>query len=268
MKPSTLLNILRIFLTLVWRLMLTAATVAALCIVGVAMVLSLIFNGPSDTARDRLTLTLLDSQLTQQIPGFYLTDAHIEQIRKTQVTLTGHSAHHLVDTAAQTTLRATTFHTETYTAQIMLLPANSGLQFAKSKEGVTHADAGDRIILAPAMTNPQSNACFLEDGFLLLSTGDLEPLGIDPLQIADCGPILILNGQVNEALFAATSGYSPRAAIGQAADGTVILVTTDGWNQEHIGATCQDMMNIMKEYGAVNACLLNSDTSCVAWLVE
>lgn len=268
MKPFTILTVLRVTVTLLWRLMLTVATAAALCIVGIAMVLSLIFNGPSATARDRLTLTLLDSELTQQIPGWFLSEARIDQICSSQVTLTGHSDPAGINTAAETTLRATTLHTDTYTAQVMLLPANSGLRFAKSTGTVIGADAGDRIILAPALTNAQASACFLEDGFLLLSTGPLEPLGIDSAVIADCGPILMLNGQVNETLFNSSSGYGPRAAIGQTADGTVIFITTDGWTQDHVGATCQDIMNLMKEFGTVNACLLSSDATCTAWLAD
>lgn len=268
MKTSPLLNILRIFITFIWRLALTAVTVAALCVIGGGMVLSLIFNGPSETARDRLTLTLMEAELTRNIPAWFLTDSCIDQILTGQVSMAGHSDPSLITPVTDSAVRATTLTTSTYSAQIMLLPADSGLRFAVSADAVTDAAAGDRIILSPAIPGAQNCACFLEDGILFLSDGPLEQLGIDRATIADCGPVLILNGRANETLFSAGSGYAPRVAIGQAADGTVIFVTTDGWTQEHVGATFRDIANIMKEFGAINACLLSSDAACTVWLVD
>ena len=67
-----------------------------------------------------------------------------------------------------------------------------------------------------------------------------------------------MNGQVNEGLYNLDSGHSARTAIGQTADGTTILVTVNGSLYEGTGATMQELINIMIEYGAINACCLRS----------
>lgn len=57
-------------------------------------------------------------------------------------------------------------------------------------------------------------------------------------------------------------GANPRTAIGQCADGTVLILVTDGRGSAgHLGATGQDLINIMMEYGAVNAANLDGGSS-------
>lgn len=57
-------------------------------------------------------------------------------------------------------------------------------------------------------------------------------------------------------------GANPRTAIGQCADGTVLILVTDGRGMAgHLGATGQDLINIFLEYGAVNAANLDGGSS-------
>ena len=77
------------------------------------------------------------------------------------------------------------------------------------------------------------------------------------------GPVLIKNGVINNAEFSSNSGYNPRTAIGQRADGAVIFVCVDGRQAGSLGATYSDLINIMVEYGAVNACNLDGGASSV-----
>lgn len=77
------------------------------------------------------------------------------------------------------------------------------------------------------------------------------------------GPVLIMNGIVNDTEFSGNSGYNPRTAIGQRADGAVIFVCVDGRQTGSLGATYADLINIMMEYGAVNACNLDGGASSV-----
>lgn len=72
---------------------------------------------------------------------------------------------------------------------------------------------------------------------------------------------LIINGEarIAEGL---GSGANPRTAIGQRADGTILLLVTDGRGAAgHLGATASDLISIMKEYGAVNAANLDGGSS-------
>ena len=72
---------------------------------------------------------------------------------------------------------------------------------------------------------------------------------------------LIVNGD-ERAVDGKGSGANPRTAIGQRADGTVLLLVTDGRGASgHLGATAADLIKIMKEYGAVNAANLDGGSS-------
>lgn len=72
---------------------------------------------------------------------------------------------------------------------------------------------------------------------------------------------LIINGEATE-LAGSGSGANPRTVIGQRADGTVLLLVTDGRGSGgHLGATAADLITIMQEYGAVNAANLDGGSS-------
>lgn len=72
---------------------------------------------------------------------------------------------------------------------------------------------------------------------------------------------LVINGEGRE-LKGQGSGANPRTAIGQRADGAILLLVTDGRAANgHIGATAADLIAIMLEYGAVNAANLDGGSS-------
>lgn len=74
-------------------------------------------------------------------------------------------------------------------------------------------------------------------------------------------PFLIVNGEKAETKGIA-GGYDPRSAIGQRADGTVLLLVVDGSTLRGIdGANMELLMDIMWEFGAVNASNLDGGTS-------
>ena len=78
------------------------------------------------------------------------------------------------------------------------------------------------------------------------------------------GPVLVSNGQVHnpEQL---VSGVNPRTAIGQRSDGAVLMLVIDGRQVISLGATMDDLVEIMLEYGAVNACNLDGGSSSLMW---
>ena len=72
---------------------------------------------------------------------------------------------------------------------------------------------------------------------------------------------LIVNGEERK-VDGNGSGANPRTAIGQRADGAVLLLVTDGRGASgHLGATASDLIRIMKKYGAVNAANLDGGSS-------
>ncbi len=76
------------------------------------------------------------------------------------------------------------------------------------------------------------------------------------------GPVLVANG---EACDVGSSGLNPRTAIGQRSDGAILLLVIDGRQVLSIGATWQDLVDIMLDYGAVNACNLDGGSSSLMW---
>lgn len=72
---------------------------------------------------------------------------------------------------------------------------------------------------------------------------------------------LVINGQERE-LNGMGSGLNPRTVIGQRADGSILMLVTDGRGTSgHLGASASDLIAIMKEYGAVNAANLDGGSS-------
>ncbi len=73
---------------------------------------------------------------------------------------------------------------------------------------------------------------------------------------------LIINGEKRDLNGKAGSGLNPRTAIGQRADGTILMLVTDGRGKSgHLGASASDLIDIMDKYGAVNAVNLDGGSS-------
>ena len=72
------------------------------------------------------------------------------------------------------------------------------------------------------------------------------------------GPVLIEDGVKRAGL---GGGVNPRTCIGQRADGAVLLTVLEGRHPDSLGATYDDIANLMEEYGAVNAANLDGGSS-------
>ncbi len=109
-------------------------------------------------------------------------------------------------------------------------------------------------------------AGFTEDDILVVSKNNLSKSQAAELKIRDgcCfGPALIINGEVNMEAYNNNSGFNPRTAIGQREDGAVIFVCIDGRQAGSLGGTYADIIDIMVEYKAVNACNMDGGSSSV-----
>lgn len=105
-----------------------------------------------------------------------------------------------------------------------------------------------------------------KDGHLVVgdhSINDLINLGVKE---AICfGPTLIVDGKIqtkdSNGRPIDTQGANPRTAIGQRADGAILLLTIDGRQGLQMGATIGDVQRTMKEQGAINAVNLDGGAS-------
>ena len=76
------------------------------------------------------------------------------------------------------------------------------------------------------------------------------------------GPVLVKDGVKQTDL---GGGMNPRTCIGQTADGTVIMLVLEGRKPDSVGATYDDIAQIMFDYGAVNAANLDGGSSSLMY---
>lgn len=79
-----------------------------------------------------------------------------------------------------------------------------------------------------------------------------------------CDPFLVINGEGLN-VSGKGGGLNPRTAIGQRADGAVLLLTVDGRQATSLGASMADMVDVMLAFGAVNAGNLDGGGSTVLY---
>ena len=85
------------------------------------------------------------------------------------------------------------------------------------------------------------------------------------IQYAVCyGPVLISNGIPADPETLRNS-LNPRTAIGQRSDKAMLLLVIDGRQASSMGASFQDLVEIMQRFGAVNAVNLDGGSSSVMW---
>ena len=72
---------------------------------------------------------------------------------------------------------------------------------------------------------------------------------------------LIINGEIQRQNLG--GGVNPRTAIGQRDDGAILLLVMDGRSISTLGASMEDVANILLSYGAVNAGNLDGGSSSV-----
>lgn len=105
-----------------------------------------------------------------------------------------------------------------------------------------------------------------KDGHLVVGDHSVNELLKNGVKEAICfGPTLILNGTVqtrdSNGRAIDTQGANPRTAIGQRADGSILLLTIDGRQGLQMGATISDVQRVMKDQGALNAVNLDGGAS-------
>ena len=312
------------------RTLLLIFTVVLIAAGGLIMVLNTVFNGPSEAARDVLTMSLSEASATKWVPGIFLGDEKVAEIRNKS----GAALEQEYSDASQVVInkdgaltssdewknypdgiRIEEYKGETYNAHIMIIRDPSQVYMATSTDGafstnvpgtrihneivdegaiaainagafnddgsansyVGSIPAGLLIVNGEVKSNKYANLV-PEEGFagftfdnILVVAKSMTPEQAKELNIRDgCefGPVLIMNGVVNQEAYNANSGYNPRTAIGQRADGSVIFLCIDGRQASSLGGTYRDIIDIMVEYGAVNACNMDGGSSSVMMYLD
>ena len=106
---------------------------------------------------------------------------------------------------------------------------------------------------------------FTDDDVLVLlkNTTAEQAVNMGVRDAVSWGPFLIVNGEPSFIKGNGGWGYAARSAIGQRADGIVLLLVIDSNATRTKGANMVDLTEIMQNYGAVNAANLDGGTSSV-----
>lgn len=123
-------------------------------------------------------------------------------------------------------------------------------------------------LLTGGGNNPTVIAGFDQDNKLIV--GNLSGQQAQEMNLRDAvtfGPVLMVNGE-RAKVEGTGGGLNPRTAIGQRADGAVLLLVIDGRQPHSLGATYKDLIDVMEEYGAINACNMDGGSSSVMYYGE
>ena len=310
---------------IVRRFLLVLFALVIMVTSALAMVLNLVFNGPSLTARNQLTMSLIEASATKWVPALFIGEDGVAMIRadiniklEDDVTDVNAVVINRDGLSANTDewadypdgIRIESVEGDTYNAKVMIVRDPSWVYMGISTHnGFSTSIPGKRLNVAiedegaiaavnggafnddstsrsyvgalPAGLVYSEGECvwtsgkpmetsgfagFTKDNILVVHKDNITQAQAEELNIRDgcCfGPVLIMNGEINMEAYNKISGLNPRTAIGQRADGAVIFVCLDGRQASSMGGEYKDVIDIMVEYGAINACNMDGGSSTV-----
>ena len=279
-----------------WRICLSVLTVIGVVLVTALGAGLVAFRGPSRSLGDLLTVTMLETSALKFVPRIYYSQAAVQA----QPTPPPENLN-----TSEEGIESYEVHGATYNGWMMVVqdPSRVGVgvcreQFS-SKPGLRLHEIAERyggvaavngggfsdsgglgnggrplglVISSGEVLNKadidSDHAIvvgFNQDNVLLVgkmtSTEALEKGMRDALAF---GPALVVNGEAAR-VSGSSSGLNPRTAIGQRADGAVLLLVIDGRQASSLGATYADLISVMVEYGAVNAVNLDGGSSSLMY---
>ena len=305
----------------VGRTLLFVFTVLFILVGGLYAVLNVVFRGASQTAGDRLTLTLLETSAGKFVPYLYYSAEEVAAIqeRNKVVELEQATDTSLITIAAANRpgsdedigpagvleedrqdilveeVKGATYHGWMMTVfdPSRVIVGVSSDYFKEDRGGMRLGDMAEKYEAVAAINggafsdhNGQGNGGMpsgvtVTEGRMTNAHGgtDLTTVGFDQNDVlivgkmtraqaeekgirdaVSFGPALVVNGEAAQ-FSGVSSGLNPRTAIGQRADGAVLMLVIDGRQVNSPGASMADLVEIMVRYGAVNACNLDGGSS-------
>lgn len=123
-----------------------------------------------------------------------------------------------------------------------------GLVISKGKIIYNNLKKGEKAVVT----------AFTKEGLLIVGNHTVEELlNMGVTEALSFRNTLIVNGKT----ISSNDGISPRTAVGQKKDGTVVFLVIDGRKAMKPGATIEDVQNVFLERGVVNAGSLDGGSS-------
>lgn len=126
------------------------------------------------------------------------------------------------------------------------------------------------VIMNAPNNNPNEKdyvAGMTKDGVLI--TGFYSANELLKMGVTDAGgfkPQLIVNGEKMIKKGNGGWGIAPRTAIGQKADGTIVMIVIEGRQVQSLGATLKDVQNLLYERGVINAIAMDGGSSSIMYV--
>ena len=153
--PGTPRRVLRC----IGRTLLAVLSVAAVLLAGLCMIMDEVFNGPSETARNRLTMSLLEASATKWVPAVFVGQETVDQIQAkvaadlpegqsdpTQVVIRREGGLEDDEWAEHPDgLRVEEVHGDTYNAYVMLIRDPARVYLSPSSKSYSKSRPGTRI---------------------------------------------------------------------------------------------------------------------------
>jgi len=298
MKKKPFLKILTAFSAVV------SSLIVSVLIILIAVV-TLVFYGPSPTARDMLVLTSLETSAMKFLPHLYFSQDAIDGI------IAANSAHETGETSNGDDvvipkddldlekieiidIKGPTFigklmivndPSRVYVGTIDNFSTETGgerlLDMVKKDNAIGGINGGAFKDVGGVGNGGMPMGIVIKDGRIVIDTpssyrvligfdkqhklvvGSMsaqEALDRGVVDAVSFGPLLVLNGE-RVPITGSGGGLNPRTAIGQRADGAMLLLVIDGRQPSSLGASFKDVADIMIEYGAVNSAALDGGSS-------
>ncbi len=273
-----------------------------------------VFRGPSETMRNLLVSSFMETSAMKFIPKAFFTDEEIDKITRgnteeyneyiatladVEIVIPQKSDDSEKSEDSENGITIEDVYGETYCGKMMIIDdpsrvsikvidsfseTGSGFMLSElaNEEGVIAAFNGGGFLDNLGQGNGgMPLGVTIRDGELLadyewacpttigfdkdhkLVVGNMsgsQALAAGVVEAASFGPVLIKNGVVAP-LSGSGGGLNPRTAIGQRADGAILVLVIDGRQPHSLGASYADLAAVMEEYKAVNAANLDGGSS-------
>lgn len=302
-----------ISLKIALRTLAVILLIIACVLVFLISAITTVFWGPSDTVKNLLVSSFMETSALKFIPTMYFSDEEIDLIMHDNTEALGAYIASLesveieipekkedsAESGADGGITIEDVYGETFCGKMMIIDdpsrvsievidpiSETGAGFVlrelAEKEGVVAAFNGGGFLDNLGQGNGgMPIGVTIRDGELVCDYDYYAPvtIGFDAdhkliigymsgeeainagiVEAASFGPILVKNGVVAPQS-GSGGGLNPRTAIGQRADGAILVLVIDGRQPHSLGASYADIAAVMEEYEAVNAANLDGGSS-------